>query len=110
MKEQKLRQIVLEEVNNFLTEETSITTVADVAIAKFMDTVQKIPSIADNVDKLKVEPSGSFFSIILYDKRGNKVELARTPVQEVAKRLLPQIQDGIVKIVKTLRKNIGSKK
>jgi len=108
-RENLLRQIILEEMERYLSEDTSIATVADVAVSKFISTVQKMPSLVNNVSKLKVERSGSFYSIVLIDKRGQRVELVKTPVEQVANKLLPQIQDAIIKLTKQMRKNkVGS--
>lgn len=104
-KQNLLRQVIEEEFKNYLMEETSITSVADVAIAKFVELVHKMPSLVNNVSKLKVEPSGSFFGIVLIDQRGNKVELARVPTEAVAKKMIPQVSDGIIKIAKVMKKN-----
>jgi hypothetical protein len=104
-----LRQIILEEMEQYLLEDTSIATVASLAISKFVSSVQKMPSLVNNVSKLKIERSGSFYSIILIDKRNQRIELVKTPVEQVANKLLPQIQDAIVKLTKQMRKNkIGS--
>ena len=99
-----LQRVILETVENHLNEETTITTVADDAIARFMLMLQKAPSLVHNVDKLKVERAGSFYSIVFIDNRNNRLELARTPIEAVAKKLLPQITDAILKIVKEMRK------
>ena len=108
-RENLLRQIILEEMSKYLSEETAIATVADFAISKFISTVQKMPSLVNNVSKLKINRSGSFYSIVLIDKRNQHVELVKTPVEQVANKLLPQIQDAIVKLTKQMRKNkIGS--
>lgn len=108
-RENLLKQIILEELEQYLLEDTSIATEADSAISKFVSSVQKMPSLVNNISKLKIERNGSFYSIKLIDKRNQYIELVKTPTEQVAKKLLPQIQDAIVKLTKHMRKNkVGS--
>ena len=100
----------MEEIEKALSEETAIVNTPEPAVAKFVEIFQKVPSLADNIDKLKVVQKGSFFSIILTDKRGHFAELARTNIRDTANKMIPQIQDAIVKIVSNFRKQKGNVK
>lgn len=99
MKKSELKSVIKECVKGFLNEvsEEHIKN-AETNFKKWLD---KSPTIAQNLAKLRAEPegSGSMWGVFLYDNRGNKMRLAGAMTPQIAKSLLPKIKEKVISMI-----------